>query len=122
MMVCTWLPIHTISIGARADFGRLFSITRYGSRISDALRLDHSRTAAEIPITVTIRKLTIVSNSVIPIWEKMLPSSTIFRKQEKTLDGELNIKSSTISSLVQSSHRARNNTRIMTLMVLTFLS
>ena len=120
-MVCTWLPIQTISIGARADFGRLFNMTRYGSRISDALRLDHKSTAARIPTTVTIKKLNTVSNNVIPMWEKILPSRTIFQKQKRTLEGELNMKSSIISSLVQSSQRARNKTRSILLMILTFL-
>ena len=33
------------SARASADFGRLFSITRYGSRISDRLLLDQRATA-----------------------------------------------------------------------------
>ena len=34
IMVFMLLPSHTIKIGAIADFGRLFKITKYGSKIS----------------------------------------------------------------------------------------
>ena len=54
--------------GARADFGRLFSMTRYGSRIFASRLLDQSATAPKIPIHVTRKKLKSVSKTVTPVW------------------------------------------------------
>ena len=44
-MVRSLAPSHTIRRGASADFGRLFSTTRHGSRIR-AIRREHQRSTA----------------------------------------------------------------------------
>lgn len=67
MMVLMPVPSHTIRSGARADLGRLFNTTRYGSRTSDNLGEYHSRVAAARLNATTSRKLTTVSRSVTPI-------------------------------------------------------
>ena len=66
------LPSHTISTGARADFGRLLSMTRHGSRIFASVSHFHRRTAAAALKTVTSRKLIRVSQMVMPVCRKML--------------------------------------------------
>ena len=68
MIVFMLLPSHTMSSGARADFGRLFNMTRYGSRIFASRLLDQSATAPKIPIHVTRKKLKSVSKTVTPVW------------------------------------------------------
>ena len=77
MMVVGVAPSHTMRRGASADFGRLFRTTRYGSRISERLRLHQSSTAARMPMAVTSRKLTMVSYRVMPMWRKMDRSTVI---------------------------------------------
>ena len=61
MIVRMLLPSQTMRIGARADFGRLLSMTRYGSRISERFRLDQRRTAPSSPQRMTSVKLISVS-------------------------------------------------------------
>ena len=58
---------HTIRRGASADFGRLFSTTRYGSSISDSFLLYQSKIAARMLSNMTSMKLINVSYKVIPI-------------------------------------------------------
>jgi hypothetical protein len=60
-------PSHTIRRGASADFGRLFSTTRYGSSISDSFLLYQSKIAARMLSNMTSMKLINVSYKVIPI-------------------------------------------------------
>lgn len=66
-MVRSLAPSHTIRRGASADFGRLFSTTRHGSRIR-AIRREHQRsTAVPTPRITTKKKLIRVSASVTAI-------------------------------------------------------
>ena len=44
IIVFMLLPSHTIKIGAIADFGRLFKITKYGSKISLNVVFHHKKT------------------------------------------------------------------------------
>ena len=106
-MVLMLLPSQTMRIGARADLGRLFNITRYGSRISARLLLDQRATAPRIPTAVTKKKLTRVSRMVTPVCKKMLPSSTMEKKQRTMRDGELKIKALITPVLAQASQRTR---------------
>ncbi len=71
MMVPVPVPSQTINRGARADFGRLFRMTRYGSIISDRLLEYHKMVAARMLMNITRKKLTRVSSRVMPIWGKM---------------------------------------------------
>lgn len=96
MMVVRVAPSHTMRSGARADFGRLFRTTRYGSRISESFLLNHRSTAVRILKTITRRKLTIVSYKVTPRCRKILRSATMSRKHRAILEGLLKIKESMI--------------------------
>ena len=55
------VPSHTMSIGARADLGRLFNTTIKGSRQSDSPLKHHNNIANIIPTTVIIANATMVS-------------------------------------------------------------
>ena len=68
MMVFIPVPSHTMRRGARADFGRLFSTTMYGSSISDSFGHSQRTTAIRILMAMTRRKLTRVSYRVTHIW------------------------------------------------------
>ena len=74
MIVLMLAPSHTIRSGASADFGRLFSTTIAGSRISDTIGSIHSRMASRIPQITTSAKLINVSESVTPMCMVRLPS------------------------------------------------
>ena len=111
MMVVRVAPSHTMRSGARADFGRLFRTTRYGSRISESFLLNHRSTAVRILKTITRRKLTIVSYKVTPRCRKMLRSATMSRKHRAILEGLLKIKESMIWCEAVSSQTDRKTTR-----------
>ena len=66
-MVFIFAPSHTINTGASADFGRLFNITRYGSKIPDSLVFHQSIIAIPIPNTKIKKKLKKVSARVMPV-------------------------------------------------------
>ena len=67
IMVFVPVPSHTINSGARADFGRLFKITRYGSKISESFVEYHSSVALIKLMRNTKRKLRRVSQRVMPM-------------------------------------------------------
>ena len=67
MMVFMLLPSHTMKMGAMADFGRLFRMTKYGSRISLKVWFHQSSTAMRMVKTATRRKLPKVSARVMPM-------------------------------------------------------
>ena len=58
------IPVYSVT---SADFGRLFSTTRYGSSISDSFLLYQSKIAARMLSNMTSMKLINVSYKVIPI-------------------------------------------------------
>lgn len=89
IMVLIPVPSHTMNKGARADLGRLFKTTRYGSSISEHLAEYHKRVADNIPIKRTSRKLATVSRRVIPVFVKNVPSFTISQKHKATRLGLL---------------------------------
>ena len=111
-IVLVRLPSHTIRIGARADLGRLFSTTRYGSSISDKRSLNHSSMAARRLKRITSAKLVSVSKRVTPTWRKILRSITIPQKQRAIFDGLLKMKESMIPTFAVNSHRNKNPSRI----------
>src|SRR5699024_9850055 len=112
MMVVFVAPSHTIRRGARADFGRLFKTTRYGSRISESLLLNQRATAARILTKVTRKKLASVSYKVTPMWRKMLPSLNIPQKQRAIFDGLLKMNESMIPTFAVNSQINRKLKRI----------
>ena len=61
------VPNHTMNKGARADFGRLFRITQYGSKIAESLSEYQSQVATSKLIMNTRKKLRMVSKRVYPI-------------------------------------------------------
>ena len=67
MIVFILFPSQTIRIGARADFGRLFKTTRYGSMILAAVGNHHKIVAISTENKVISAKLTSVSARVTPI-------------------------------------------------------
>lgn len=67
-MALALLPSHTIIIGARADFGRLFSSTRYGSNTADIVLLLQSKMAVPTPSSTISAKLIPVSATVTAVW------------------------------------------------------
>ena len=67
IIVVVPVPSHTINNGARADLGRLFKITRYGSITKERVLENHKAVAVARLIRITRKKLIIVSYSVIPI-------------------------------------------------------
>ena len=67
IIVVVPVPSQTMMSGAKADFGKLFKITRYGSNIFESVGECHSMVANSILNTNTHKKLTIVSNNVINI-------------------------------------------------------
>ena len=77
MMDFRFAPSQTISSGARADLGRLLSTTRYGSSTSESPALYQSSSAAPIPRTTTIAKLSKVSNKVTPACRKIDRKSVV---------------------------------------------
>ena len=103
-------PSQTIRSGARADLGRLLSTTRYGSSTSDSPALYQSSSAAPIPRTTTIAKLSKVSHKVTPVCRKMLPSRHMPTNVRTTLDGLLKMKPSIQCRRTALSHNARNVT------------
>lgn len=72
-MVFMLLPSHTIKIGAIADFGRLFKITKYGSKISLNVVFHQRSMAIRRLIEATRKKLPNVSVSVMPMCFKRSP-------------------------------------------------
>ena len=98
------LPSHTISIGASADFGRLFNTIRNGSSIFERTGLNHSIIAILIPRKTISAKLISVSANVTQVWYIIEPSINIFINVFIMRDGELNINASIICSRVNSSH------------------
>ena len=67
MMVVIPVPNQTINNGARADFGKLFKITRYGSKTSDNFVEYHNAVDTIRLIIHTRKKLRKVSTNVIPM-------------------------------------------------------
>ena len=77
MMVFILFPSHTIKMGAKAVFGRLFNVIRKGSKIFAIYLFHHKSMERPIPITKTIKKLKNVSNKVILTWCIRLPSKSM---------------------------------------------
>ena len=73
IMVFMLLPSHTIKIGAIADFGRLFKITKYGSKISLNVVFHQRSMAIRRLMEATRKKLPNVSASVMPMCFKRSP-------------------------------------------------
>lgn len=67
MMVLVLAPSQTIRSGARADFGRLFKMTKYGSSILDRMGKRQSRIADSKDNVMTNKKLKKVSDKVMII-------------------------------------------------------
>ena len=65
MIVFMLLPSHTIKIGARAVFGRLFNVIRKGSITAAKDLFHHKRIDSPIPAIKTMKKLKKVSKRVI---------------------------------------------------------
>ena len=61
------VPSHTMMSGANADFGRLFKMTKDGSKISAKGFENHKIDAIKIEKSITRKKLKMVSNKVHPI-------------------------------------------------------
>ena len=72
IIVVVPVPSQTMNRGARADLGRLFNMTRYGSVISDSLGEYHKSVEVIRLIKNTRKKLNMVSNKVIPACPKIL--------------------------------------------------
>ena len=119
IMVVFVAPSQTIRRGASADLGRLFSTTRYGSRISDSLLLNHRATATSMLMAITSRKLRIVSYSVTPRCTNILLSRSISQKQSAILEGLLKIKESMIPTLAVNSQINKKLSRISIRDILT---
>lgn len=107
------LPSHTMSRGARADLGRLLSMTRNGSRISDRLRLHQSIRATARPTATTRAKLTTVSSSVTPVWRNRLPSAAMPSRHLAIMEGLLKIKLLIQPKSAASSQSANSSTSSM---------
>jgi len=67
-------PKMTIKTGPRATFGMALKITRYGSNIFESLGDAHKMAARSAPSNVPRTNPIIVSNTVTPIWLKIVPS------------------------------------------------
>ncbi len=107
MMVRCLAPSHTMRRGARADFGRLFRTTRYGSSTFARRGQLHSKTEIPSPARTTKAKLRRVSFKVAPMWTKRDWSCAIFTKVWKIMEGLLKIKESIQPSREKISHCAR---------------
>ena len=101
------LPNHTIMIGPRAIFGRLFSTIRYGSAIFLTYSDHHIASATAVPARVARTNPDIVSYRVVDTCFKRLPSDirpeTVFTILEGLLDRKLSITPVSASS----SHKAK---------------
>ena len=86
------VPSHTIIKGARADFGSEFKITRYGSMILLNRSKDSIRIAVKILKRLTIKKLRMVSYSVIPVCMNISRFLHISINSRQMRDGELRKK------------------------------
>ena len=113
MMVLAPVPSHTMNKGARADLGRLFSTTRYGSRISDSLEECHSKVDMSMLSKSTNRKLNRVSNSVMPMWESRALYCSCSTKQRATRLGLEKKKLSIHLRSALTSHKIRKRTNMM---------
>jgi len=112
IMVFIPVPSHTMNRGARADLGRLFSTTRYGSRISEHFGECHKSVAVSRLIARTSRKLAIVSSRVMLVLVKKEKSFTMPIKQSTTWLGLLKKNESTYPVRTSPSHRRRKPARM----------
>lgn len=112
MMVFAPVPSHTIKSGARADLGRLLSTTRYGSKISDSFGEYHNNVEQTRLNRITRRKLTMVSNSVMPMCESRALLQSRSAKQAATRLGLEKKKLSIQPRAALTSHKARNSIKI----------
>ena len=102
-----------MSNGARADFGRLFNTTRYGSNIRDRGLFSHSSTVRTRVTMMTSAKLTSVSNSVMPICPMRSPVASRFFAHRSSFEGLLKIKESIQPSEALTCHSTRNVIRMV---------
>ena len=83
------VPSHTIIRGAKADLGREFKMTRYGSIILLTLSKESMIMAIKILSRFTIRKLRIVSYKVIPVCKNISKLRHISMNNKQMREGEL---------------------------------
>ena len=100
-------PSHTISMGASADFGRLFNIIKKGSTSWERNGESHRTSAIPTPAAIIMPKLKNVSPRVTNVCFNRIPSRIDVWKHKIILDGELNINASIILSLAHNSHKPR---------------
>ena len=106
-------PIHTISNGPNAIFGRAFKTTRYGSSILQSVSLHHIKTAIKVPMAVPNMKPIHVSYMVTPMCMSRLSSRHSLTIVLTMPEGLLVIKGSIMPVRAATSHKAKNTIRIM---------
>ena len=104
------IPTQMMMSGPREIFGRLFKITRYGSRTLRSGFIKNNVTATTKPITVLKTNAKIVSFRVIVMCFSKLPVFWSSTSCFNILDGEEIMKGSAMLKYATSSHTAISET------------
>ena len=112
IMVFILFPSHTIKMGAIADLGRLFKITKYGSRISLNVVFHHRSIAIRRLIAATRKKLPKVSARVMEVCLTRSPVRRSSLQVRIIREGLLKIKALMIPFREHISHKITKDINI----------